>query len=205
MELIKISEDETQAEAATKKTLANSGVVVLPTDTVYGIFSLPSKKTALEKIYALKKRPESMPLPLLISGVEQLPQVSSFQSQALDSLVRTFWPGPLTVILPNPTPNMSLVASEEETIALRCPDNDFVRRIAADMGPLVATSANIHGEDTPETATGIANVLQGVDLIIDGGRLKDGIASTLVDLTQSTPKILREGPVTKDMFFKSLE
>ena len=205
MELIRISKNPTRLESSIKKTLASGGVVVLPTDTVYGIFSLPTEKAAIEKIYALKMRPESMPLPLLISGTEQLSKVSSFQNRAMKLLVETFWPGPLTVVLPDPSPSMSLIISEENTVAVRCPDNELVRRIANDLGPLAATSANIHGEDTPETAAGIADMLPNVDLIADGGPLKDGLASTLIDLTQPIPQILREGPITKKMIFDTLD
>ena len=100
---------------------------------------------------------------------------------------------------------MSLIASEQNTIAVRCPDNDLVRRIANDLGPLAATSANIHGEDTPENATEIADMLPNVDLIVDGGPLKDGLASTLVDLTQPVPQILREGPITEKMIFDTMD
>ncbi|MFL2697015.1 MAG: L-threonylcarbamoyladenylate synthase [Acidimicrobiales bacterium] len=205
MELIRISENPTLLESSIKRTLSSGGVAVLPTDTVYGIFSLPTEKAAIERIYTLKMRPESMPLPLLISGTEQLPKVSSFQNQDLWALVGAFWPGPLTAILPNPSPSMSLIASEQNTIAVRCPDNDLVRRIANDLGPLAATSANIHGEDTPENATEIAAMLPNVDLIIDGGPLKDGLASTLVDLTQPVPQIIREGPITEKMIFDTLD
>jgi len=205
MELIRISENPTHLESSIKRTLSSGGVAVLPTDTVYGIFSLPTEKTAIEKIYTLKMRPESMPLPLLISGTEQLPKVSSFQNQALWALVGAFWPGPLTAILPNSSPSMSLIASEQNTIAVRCPDNDLVRRIANDLGPLAATSANIHGEATPENASEIADMLPNVDLIIDGGPLKDGLASTLVDLTQPVPQILREGPITEKMIFDTVD
>lgn len=205
MELIRISENPTLLESSIKRTLSSGGVAVLPTDTVYGIFSLPTKKDAIQRIYTLKMRPESMPLPLLISGTEQLPKVSSFQNQALWALVGAFWPGPLTAILPNSSPSMSLIASEQNTIAVRCPDNDLVRRIANDLGPLAATSANIHGEDTPENATEIAAMLPNVDLIIDGGPLKDGLASTLVDLTQPVPQILREGPITEKMIFDTVD
>ena len=205
MELIRISENPTLLESSIKRTLSSGGVAVLPTDTVYGIFSLPTEKAAIERIYTLKMRPESMPLPLLISGTEQLPKVSSFQNQALWALVGAFWPGPLTAILPNSSPSMSLIASEQNTIAVRCPDNDLVRRIANDLGPLAATSANIHGEDTPENATEIAAMLPNVDLIVDGGPLKDGLASTLVDLTQPVPQILREGPITEKMIFDTLD
>ena len=205
MELIRISENPTLLESSIKRTLSSGGVAVLPTDTVYGIFSLPTKKDAIQRIYTLKMRPESMPLPLLISGTEQLPKVSSFQNQDLWALVGAFWPGPLTAILPNPSPSMSLIASEQNTIAVRCPDNDLVRRIANDLGPLAATSANIHGEDTPENATEIAAMLPNVDLIVDGGPLKDGLASTLVDLTQPVPQIIREGPITEKMIFDTLD
>ena len=140
--------------------------------------------------------------------IDQVPRhlkVSSFQNQDLWALVGAFWPGPLTAILPNPSPSMSLIASEKNTIAVRCPDNDLVRRIANDLGPLAATSANIHGEDTPENATEIAAMLPNVDLIVDGGPLKDGLASTLVDLTQPVPQIIREGPITEKMIFDTLD
>ena len=90
MELIRISDNPTDLESRIKKTLTSGGVVALPTDTVYGLFSLPNEKAAIEKIYTLKMRPDSMPLPLLISGTEQLPYVSSFQNQIMKTLVGAF-------------------------------------------------------------------------------------------------------------------
>ena len=205
MEFINLLDSPSIALSSAKETLTRGGVVVFPTDTVYGLCALPNDKTALEKVYSLKKRPKSMPLPLLISGIGQLSHVSSSPSEFFAPLANSFWPGPLTLVLPNPQSTMSLVSSEKNTIAVRCPDNNFVRGIAKDLGPLAVTSANVHGEPTPESADEIKAMLSDADLIIDGGPLKNGLASTLVDLTNTVPIILREGPISSETIFESLE
>jgi tRNA threonylcarbamoyl adenosine modification protein (Sua5/YciO/YrdC/YwlC family) len=198
MEFVTISDGLQRAKSAAIDSLTDGGVVVLPTDTVYGVFALPRHEASIARIFSLKRRPGSMPLPLLIAGIDQLPLVSSYESQKLTSLLQAFWPGPLTVVLPNPLLEMSVVVSEMGTIAVRCPDNRLIRQIAGVLGPLAATSANVHGEPTPESASEIAKELAGVDLVVDGGVLKDGLASTLVDLSQSDTVILREGPIKSE-------
>jgi tRNA threonylcarbamoyl adenosine modification protein (Sua5/YciO/YrdC/YwlC family) len=192
MEFVTISDGLQRAKSAAIDSLTDGGVVVLPTDTVYGVFALPRHEASIARIFSLKRRPGSMPLPLLIADIDQLPLVSSYESQKLTSLLQAFWPGPLTVVLPNPLLEMSVVVSEMGTIAVRCPDNRLIRQIAGVLGPLAATSANVHGEPTPESASEI------VDLVVDGGVLKDGLASTLVDLSQSDTVILREGPIKSE-------
>jgi L-threonylcarbamoyladenylate synthase len=202
MEFVTFSGDLQRVKSAAIDSLIAGGVVVLPTDTVYGVFALPRNKAAIKKIFSLKRRPDSMPLPLLIADIDQLPIVSSYESQKLTSLLQAFWPGPLTVVLPNPSLEMSMVVSEMGTIAVRCPDNSLIREIAQVLGPLAATSANVHGEPTPESATEIAKELADIDLVVDGGVLKGGLASTLVDLSRADTVILREGPIKSEAILK---
>tara|TARA_B100000686_G_C16803374_1_gene987911 strand:- start:5719 stop:6345 length:627 start_codon:yes stop_codon:yes gene_type:complete len=205
MEFINLLNDPSLALISAKEVLTTGGVIIFPTDTVYGLCALPDNKAALEKIYSLKNRPKSMPIPLLISGIDQLLDITSARNEFFAPLADLFWPGSLTMVLPNPQSTMSLVSSKENTIAVRCPDNDFVRRVAKDLGPLAVTSANVHGDPTPESADEIKVMLPEADLIIDGGPLKNGLASTLVDLTNPAPVILREGPISSETILESLK
>jgi L-threonylcarbamoyladenylate synthase len=160
--------------------LEAGGAVVVPTDTVYGIAALGGHEDVL---YALKGRPASMPIAVLVADADQAAAVGDLGGAA-QRLAERFWPGPLTVVVP---------ARAGGTVGLRCPDDEFVRAVAARVGPLPTTSANRHGAKTPPTAAEAAAALTGQpDLVVDGGP-RGGVASTVVDLTTDPPEVLREG------------
>ena len=188
------SETDTALIEATN-VLESGGVVIFPTDTVYGIGALPKFSDALERIYAIKKRPQEMSLPLLLSDMTQVNDCSTFNGQELQTLVKVFWPGPLTLILPDVLEHMNELLTQNGTVAVRSPDHDFVRGLCAKVGPIATTSANIHGQPTPLRISEMPESFDNADLIIDGGECSYGTASTIIELGNGTPKVIREGPI----------
>jgi L-threonylcarbamoyladenylate synthase len=168
-----------EAEAA----LRAGGAVVVPTDTVYGLAALPGHEDVL---YELKDRPASVPIAVLVADVEQAATIVRIDERAR-RLAAAFWPGPLTIVL--------AAREGDATIGVRCPDHDFLRALAARVGPLPTTSANRHGQPTPATAAAAAAALAGTpSLVVDGGPC-GGVASTVVDVSDPDvePIVLREG------------
>lgn len=168
---------------AAEVALTNGGAIVLPTDTVYGVATLPGHEDVL---YALKDRPASVPIAVLVADVEQAEAAAGQPLPAEGHrLAERFWPGPLTIVVPR---------ARGGTVGVRCPDHSFVLRLAARVGPIATTSANRHGEPTPATAAEAAAGLAapGPSFVVDGGPCI-GVASTVVDVSSATPRVLREG------------
>lgn len=179
------SDDVHALDIATAALLAGEPIVV-PTDTVYGIAALP---TATDSLYALKGRPATIPIAVLVESLEQIEDVVEVPDVAL-RLARRFWPGPLTIVLRR--------RDADETLGVRCPDHEFVRALAARVGPLSVTSANRHGDATPSTVDKVLEVLAGpVPVAIDGGPC-GGVASTVVDASGSAVALIRAGPISAE-------
>lgn len=176
--------------------LEAGGVVLLPTDTVYGLAALPGDRTATDRLFALKGRVPDTPIAVLCSDAAQaLTLADPSVAAALADVGERWWPGPLTVVAPR-RPGLHLHLGEPSTtVGLRVPDHDVVRAVAARVGPIAATSANRHGVPTPSTAAGAAAQLgPDIALIVDGGPLST-TASTVVDATSDPWRTLRDGPV----------
>ena len=190
------ADDPTAVERAAKALLAG-GLVVLPTETVYGLAALASDPVATRALFERKGRDADVPVAVLCADAEQAMALAEGRSLATE-LAEAHWPGPLTMVLPR-RPGLGWALGEPtDTIGLRCPDHDLVRALAARVGPLATTSANRHGHPTPASATDAAEQLLGdVDLVLDGGQLS-GTPSTVVDLTGGTLRILRQGGVLID-------
>lgn len=176
--------------------LDRGGVVVLPTDTVYGIAARPDLPAAVERIFELKERPAGMHLAVLIAGTHQLPLVTADSRPGVGRLADDHWPGALTVVVGQAARLVSGLGDGDGTVGVRCPDHDLVRALADRVGPIACTSANRHGHPTPETAALVARELPGADLVIDDGVCAGGVASTVVSVTGADLEILRPGPVT---------
>lgn len=186
------------AVTAAASALLAGGVIAIPTDTVYGVAALPTVHGATARVFALKGRRADVPLAVLCADPAQA--LALVDPSALDErvhdLAARFWPGPLTIVALRRRDVALDLGEPPTTIGLRCPDHDFVRDLAAEVGPIATTSANRHGEPTPLTAAEVAAVLgDGLALVVDGGPL-DGIASTVVDVTVTPWKILRAGAIS---------
>jgi len=193
------------SHGAAAEALRSGGVVLLPTDTVYGIAVVASTPGATGRLFALKERSEGQPVAVLVADRAQALALADAPGDAALRLMERLWPGPLTLVVRrSPTASSLELGGDPATVGLRCPDHDLVRALATEVGPLATTSANRHGQPTPRTAAEAAASLVGpVDLVVDGGRL-GSVASTVVDLTGSEPKVLREGAVTVDHLHRAL-
>ena len=204
MQRLDLSSQVDDVVASATEVLLAGGVVIFPTDTVYGIGALPWHSEALNRIYVLKERPLGMPLPLLLSDISQIGTLTSFESESLRLLATAFWPGPLTLVLPDASEVTNSFVAEDGTIAVRSPDHHFVQSLCKVVGPIAATSANLHGEPTALRISGMPKSFEAVDLMIDGGECSYGAASTILDLSKERIEVLREGPITKDAILSAL-
>ena len=183
--------------AAAVETLQRGGVVALPTDTVYGICVALATPRGVERLFEIKRRPPDKGIMLLLESADQAPEIG-LMPPAADALARACWPGGLTVVVPQRAdrPLPSVLTAGLPTIGLRVPDHAAPRALAAGVGPLPTTSANVSGLPEARDATEIQAQLGDVlDLILDGGPAHGGPASTVVDCTEAWPRILRVGEV----------
>jgi L-threonylcarbamoyladenylate synthase len=181
------------------------GLVAFPTDTVYGLGALAFDGKAVESIYLAKDRPLEKAIPVLIGDLSDLDKIAEdIPGMALRFTAR-FWPGPLTCLLPK-KPNLPPAVSATSTVAVRIPDQEDARALLRAAGPMAVTSANISGQPSPVTAQEVYDQLHGrIPLILDGGKTRGGIPSTLVDCTGERPLILREGPISMDDLLSALQ
>jgi L-threonylcarbamoyladenylate synthase len=189
------------------EVLRDGGVIAFPTDTVYGVGAHGMLSAAVERLYVVKERPRDKAIPLLLSGVDALPQVVSLIPDAAYALAERFWPGALTVVLRRAASIPDVVTSGGDTVAVRVPDHPVTQALLAALGaPLAATSANLSGQPAPDTADGVLAQLDGrIDLLVDGGTCPGGVASTVVDLTASSPRILRLGGISERQLLAAIE
>ena len=187
-----------QALAAAVHVIQEGGLVCFPTDTVYGIGAAAADDAAVRRLYAVKGRPLDKPLPLLLAEAGDAARVAEV-TPLLRTLAHRFWPGALTIVMRKSPSYRSLALAGGDTVAVRVPEYEFVRRMVRDLGwPVTGTSANRAGARAPVSSAEVAFQLgEMVDLIIDGGRLKGGAESTVVDITVTPPAVLREGAVSR--------
>ena len=178
--------------------IKNGGIVVFPTETVYGIAANGLNSEAVKKIYIAKEREERKPLILLISDEEMLNKIVQNISPIEKKLMETFWPGPLTIILKKKSCVPDIVTGGKETVGVRMTSGEIAQKLIKACGvPLTAPSANISGKPTGIKVEEIFEELKHkVDYIIDGGSAKDDITSTIVEVIDGIPHILREGKIT---------
>jgi len=180
--------------------LKQGGIVAFPTDTVYGLGAGISIEYAVERVYQVKKRPRSMPLPLLLTDVSQISEVAQPVPEVTWLLAEKFLPGALTLVLPKSQSVPDIITGKDKTVAIRIPAHPVPIALVQGLGtPIVGTSANLSGQPSSLTAEEVyAQLGDRVDLIIDGGRCPGGRESTIVDLTGETPLILREGAISRE-------
>jgi tRNA threonylcarbamoyl adenosine modification protein (Sua5/YciO/YrdC/YwlC family) len=180
------------------KALLGGGLVVVPTETVYGLAALASDPDATRALFDRKGRGADVPVAVLCADAEQAMALTQAAPPLAHDLAARHWPGPLTLVLPRRRGLGWVLGEPTDTIGLRCPDHDLIRALAARVGPIATTSANRHGLPTPASAAEAADQLLGaVDLVVDGGALT-GTPSTVVDLTGDAPRVLRRGAVVID-------
>lgn len=182
------------------RMLRDGGIVAIPTDTVYGIAVSLDTAGGIERLFHVKHRPPEKGIALLLADAEQAATLGDV-TEAARRLADAFWPGPLTLVLAA-RPDAELppaLAGGAPTVGVRVPDHPAPRALASAVGPLPTTSANRSGEpDALDAAAVVAQLGDGVDLVLDGGRTRGAVPSTVVDLTVEPPAIRREGAIPAD-------
>jgi tRNA threonylcarbamoyl adenosine modification protein (Sua5/YciO/YrdC/YwlC family) len=174
-----------------QEALAGGRVIGIPTDTVYGLACLPDKPAAVARIFELKKRGRDLSIPVLCADIRQAAQLGRLPAWAGRA-----WPGATTLVVRRTAASGPWdLGDDARAIALRVPDHPLVQGLAAELGPIATSSANLHGEATPDTAEGVLEVFgSAIELVVDGGRTR-GRSSTVVDCRVTRPRILRQGDV----------
>jgi L-threonylcarbamoyladenylate synthase len=180
--------------------LKGGGIVVFPTDTVYGLGGDVFNIAAIERIYRVKQRSRNLPLPVLLADSTQLADVVASVPEIARYLMRRFWPGGLTLVLPKKDTLPDIITAGSNKIAVRIPDHVVPLTLIRGLGvPIIGTSANISDKPSPVTAEEVEQQIGSqVDLIIDMGRCPGGLESTVVDVTGEIPVILRRGVISEE-------
>tara|TARA_B100000427_G_scaffold57838_1_gene45397 strand:+ start:717 stop:1337 length:621 start_codon:yes stop_codon:yes gene_type:complete len=191
-----LSSDFELAVSEAAQALNEGKLVLLPTDTVYGIAAIPTNKGAVEEIFQRKNRLDDQACAVLVSDALQASELV-VSSKEFELLSQRFWPGPLTVVAERSIHLGYFLGGDENSIGVRCPDHRFMQSLTKVVGPLAVTSANRSGLQTPENAKEAAEELGDNLLVIDGGECK-GKPSTVVNLLSDKAEILREGALCSD-------
>ncbi|MFH1359500.1 MAG: L-threonylcarbamoyladenylate synthase [Candidatus Omnitrophota bacterium] len=176
------------------QVIRNGGLVIFPTETVYGVAANFENKKAMKRLQKVKRRQPGKPFSILVPYKERIDELAAISDHRVYKLIDEFWPGPLTVVVPEKK-------QEGKTIGLRMPQNNIALHLAQEARcSLAAPSANVEGQHPPITCQEALKNLQGeVEIAIDGGPTVLGKASTVVDMTNPlAPKILRKGPLTEE-------
>lgn len=192
-------------ELASKEAALNllkGKAVVYPTDTLYGLGVNIFDTESIRKLFAIKKRPERKPIPVIVDSIRMAKAVAEVDLKR-EKVLKSFWPGPFTFILKKKPIVSYLLTAGKNTIALRIPDSEFCKMMVSDFeGPVSATSANISGEEPSQDPREIIERFEKEeiqpDLFIDAGVLPESEPSTIIDITGNMPKVLRINETTKD-------
>lgn len=182
------------------KVIRNGGIVIFPTETVYGIGTNGFDEKSIKKIYELKRRDSNKPISLLVSNIEMVEMVAKDISDLEYKLMRKFWPGPFTIILKKKSIVPDILTSNGDTVGVRMPSGEIAKKLIeyAEV-PIAAPSANISGKPSGIDINDIMKDFEGkVDCIIDNGISELGVASTIVKVVDNIPYVLREGIITKE-------
>lgn len=199
-----LSADDPQALEAAQTVLQKGGLVAFPTDTVYGLGASAFHPQAIEQLYAVKGRDASKAIPVLLGDFKELKRVTVGVGAMARRLARTFWPGPLTLVVPR-HPALPGNLSPQPTIGIRMPDHPAALALLTRTGPLAVTSANISGWSSANSAQEVLEQLESrIPLILDGGRAPGGTPSTVVDCTGAELVILRQGPIALSLLLAAL-
>lgn len=183
----------------------NGGVIVFPTDTLYGIGCDPYDEKAVDKIFKIKNRDKINPLPILASSVVDIERIVLL-SRTAKKLAQIYWPGALTIIVPLIDKKISdNLRAGKMSIGVRVPNNICVLSLLKDCKYLTGTSANKSGEPGCKSFSEVlSSSLRGFDAILDGGDVEEGVQSTIVDLTGQHPRVIREGAIVSQAIYATI-
>ena len=191
-----INNDELEEVA---EIIRNGGVVIFPTETVYGIGGNALNTETIKKIYEVKKRPSSKPLSILVKDKDEIEKYAQITSEIEKKIIDNFMPGPITLVLKkkeNVIPD--IVTSGNDTIGVRIPNNNIIAQVLKSCSlPIAAPSANISGQPSSTKLEDVIDDFNGkVDAMIDGGECTEKVSSTVVQVVDGKVRILREGVIT---------
>lgn len=182
------------------RTIKQGGVVVFPTETVYGIGANGLSANAVKRIYEVKQRPLNKPISLLVNGTDMINEIAQDITDLEKALIREFFPGPLTIILKKKDIVPNIVTANSNTVGVRMPSNEIALKLIEYAGvPIATPSANISGKPSGTNMEDIMKDFEGkVDYFVDDGPSKIGISSTIVQVIDGVPHILRQGKITEE-------
>ncbi len=186
--------------------LKNGELVGIPTETVYGLAANALDNEAVSRIFVAKGRPQDNPLIVHIADVDVLPTLVTFIPEKAKQLAQAFWPGPLTMIFPKSAVIPPAVSAGLSTVAVRMPSHPIAQELIRRSGcSLAAPSANRSGSPSPTTAKRVMEDMDGrISAVVDGGPCEVGVESTVIDMTQDPPRLLRPGGVTLEMLRETI-
>ena len=198
MQTLYLSAEHPDTPAIAAELIRKDELVAIPTETVYGLGANGLSETAVARIFEAKGRPQDNPLILHIADAADMEKLCHDIPEVAYTLAEKFWPGPLTMVLPAKDIVPSCTTAGLPTVAIRCPDNAVTREIIRQSGvPIAAPSANISGKPSTTTAQHVLHDHDGrIAAVVDGGPCRVGVESTIIDLTDERPRLLRPGGVT---------
>ena len=206
MHTLFLSAADANTQATAAEIIRNGGLVAIPTETVYGLGANGLDEDAVAKIFEAKGRPQDNPLILHVAEAADMEKFCHSIPDTAYALADAFWPGPLTMVLPARDTVPKRTTAGLSTVAVRCPDCAVTREIIRLAGvPVAAPSANISGKPSTTTAQHVLHDHDGrIDAIVDGGACRVGLESTIVDLTEEHPRLLRPGGITPEQLLEVL-
>ena len=193
---MKVACDNDGIDKATK-IINEGGIAIFPTDTVYGIGCNPYNQDAVKKIYEIKSRDFSKPLPVLIYSMEIADKIAFFDEYT-KRIAEKFWPGSLTIILKLKDDNLKTTLRLNDKIALRIPNHNCTLELLKKCNYIVGTSANISGQPSFTDPTECVENVQNYDVFVDGGIINSKLESTIIEIENNGFKIIRQGVLTKE-------
>ena len=206
MNTLLLSAADPSAPGIAAEIIRKGGLVAIPTETVYGLGANGLDEQAVARIFEAKGRPQDNPLILHVAEPKEMEHFCHSIPDEAYALAEKFWPGPLTMVLPARDVVPKRTTGGLSTVAVRCPDNNATRQIIRLAGvPIAAPSANISGKPSTTTAQHVLHDHNGrIDAIVDGGPCRVGVESTIVDLTEHRPRLLRPGGITPEQLLEVL-
>ena len=180
--------------------MRGGGLIAVPTETVYGLAGNGLDEKAVAEIYEVKGRPEVKPLSLMVHDAASMERYCENVPPQAYTIAKKFWPGPLTIVMKAKPCVPEIVRAGGETVGLRCPDHPLTLELLEKSGvPFAAPSANPSGEPSPKNADSVLKYFDGkIDSVLDGGECGIGCESTLIDLSRTPYRILRQGALPAD-------
>jgi L-threonylcarbamoyladenylate synthase len=179
------------------KVAQNGGIIVYPTDTVYGIGCDPYNKNSVDKIYQIKQRPKTKPFPVLAYSIDVVSEIAEFDKDS-KKIAKKFWPGPLTLILKLRDKKLKESLNLNEKIAIRVPNNQCLLSLLKNSKLLIGTSANLSGESSFTKSEDCYQKIKEYDIFLDDGDIKGGGESTILEIVKGKPIIHRAGTLKKE-------